>query len=128
MTIFCKWCKCRVPNLPQMTGENGKVALRNFLEILANMAREATARKAKIVRKEIEGLLDGSVDPESFSAKMHKEIISNPQPTLVPFTRDDVELLMSLVGSLLTHVTVVTYHSVTQYRSLDLSTLGMPNC
>ena len=70
----------------KMSPEDGKVALRNFLEILANMAKEATARKWQIVKKQIEGLIAGTVDPEAFSVRMHKEIITNPQPTLVPFT------------------------------------------
>ena len=70
----------------KMSPEDGKVALRNFLEILANMAKEQTARKWQIVRKQIEGLIAGTVSPEAYSARMHKEIITNPQPTLVPFT------------------------------------------
>ena len=69
-----------------MSPDDGKVALRNFLEILANMAKEQTARKWQIVKKQIEGLIAGTVSPEAYSARMHKEIITNPQPTLVPFT------------------------------------------
>ena len=69
-----------------MSPDDGKVALRNFLEILANMAKEQTVRKWQIVKKQIEGLIAGTVTPEAYSARMHKEIINNPQPTLVPFT------------------------------------------
>ena len=63
----------------KMSPEDGKVALRNFLEILANMAKEQTARKWQIVKKQIEGLIAGTVSPEAYSARMHKEIITNPQ-------------------------------------------------
>ena len=62
-----------------MFPDDGKVTLRNFLEILADMAKQQTVRKWQIVKKTIEGLIAGTISPEAYSATMHKEIIKNPQ-------------------------------------------------
>ena len=70
----------------EMSPKDGKLALRDFLELLANAAKErASARKWEIVKMQIEDLVAGKIVPLIFSARIHTEIMANPQPSLALF-------------------------------------------
>lgn len=83
----------------QMTPETAKLKCKNFLATLLRLAGEQPANVATNVRNLIQGLIDGRVDPETFTTKLQRELNSSPQPCLVPFLKKSLpHLQQSLVN------------------------------
>ena len=76
-------------NILQQTisAESAKTKCKNFLATLLKLANDQRACVARNVRKLIQGLIDGEVEPESFTEDLQKDLNSSPQPCLVPFLK-----------------------------------------
>jgi transcription initiation factor TFIID subunit 4 len=77
----------------QMTPDTAKHKCKNFLATLLRLAGEQPANVATNVRNLIQGLIDGKVDPDTFTTKLQKELHSSPQPCLVPFLKRSLPYL-----------------------------------
>ena len=62
---------------------------------LQKMAYENSPAVAEIVRNLIQSLIDGDDDPETFTAKLHCELNSAPQPRLLPFLKRSLPYLQN---------------------------------
>ena len=58
---------------------------RTFLTTLLKLAEKQAPEKLPMVKTCIQHLLDGSIDPESFTQKLHTLYKSQPHTSLVPF-------------------------------------------
>ncbi|CAF0787250.1 unnamed protein product [Adineta steineri] len=58
---------------------------RTFLTTLLRLAEKQAPEKLPMVRSCIQELLDGSIDPESFTQRLHTLYKSQPHTSLVPF-------------------------------------------
>lgn len=58
---------------------------RTFLITLLKLAEKQAPEKLPMVRKCIQDLLEGTIDPESFTEKLHTLYKSQPHTSLVPF-------------------------------------------
>lgn len=58
---------------------------RTFLTTLLKLAEKQAPEKLPMVRSCIQDLLDGSIDPESFTQRLHTLYKSQPHTSLVPF-------------------------------------------
>jgi len=58
---------------------------RTFLTTLLKLAEKQAPEKLPMVRSCIQDLLDGTIDPESFTQKLHTLYKSQPHTSLVPF-------------------------------------------
>ena len=87
----------------QMTPDTAKHKCKNFLATLLKLASEQPANVALNVRQLIQGLIDGKVEPETFTTKLQRELNSSPQPCLVPFLKRSLPYLQaSLISGELT--------------------------
>lgn len=77
----------------QMTPDTAKHKCKNFLATLLKLASEQPPNVAANVRTLIQGLIDGKVDPETFTNKLQRELNSSPQPCLVPFLKRSLPYL-----------------------------------
>ena len=77
----------------QMAPDTAKLKCKNFLATLLRLARDQPPQTAKNVRNLIQGLIDGNVEPESFTLRLQKELNSSPQPCLVPFLKKSLPFL-----------------------------------
>ena len=86
----------------QMTPDTAKHKCKNFLATLQRLAEEQPPAVAENVRNLIQGLIDGVVDPETFTTKLQRELNSSPQPCLVPFLKRSLPFLQNslLTGEL----------------------------
>ncbi|CAI9737278.1 transcription initiation factor TFIID subunit 4-like [Octopus vulgaris] len=66
---------------------------KNFMATLLKLASNQRPETIFNVRELIQGLIDGKVDPESFTEKLQIELQSSPQPCLVPFLKKSLPLL-----------------------------------
>ncbi len=83
----------------QMTPDTAKHKCKNFLATLLKLAGDQPPAVAANVRKLIQGLIDGNVDPETFTTKLQKELNSSPQPCLVPFLKKSLPYLQNSLRS-----------------------------
>lgn len=83
----------------QMTPDTAKLKCKNFLATLLRLASEQPPVVATNVRNLIQGLIDGKVDPETFTTKLQKELNSSPQPCLVPFLKKSLPYLQQSLSS-----------------------------
>ncbi|GFO20708.1 transcription initiation factor tfiid subunit [Plakobranchus ocellatus] len=60
---------------------------KNFLSTLIKLAYSQPPATVKNVQALIQGLIDGKVEPEAFTARLQQELQSSPQPYLVPFLK-----------------------------------------
>jgi hypothetical protein len=67
----------------QITGFVAKC--RTFLTTLLKLAEKQAPDKLPMVRSCIQELLDGSIDPETFTQRLHALYKSQPHTSLVPF-------------------------------------------
>ncbi|XP_035225918.1 transcription initiation factor TFIID subunit 4-like isoform X2 [Stegodyphus dumicola] len=82
------------PSTPtQMSPNTAKKKCKNFLSTLIRLADEQPAAVAKSVRNLIQGIIDGTMQAEEFTAKLQKELNSAPQPYLVPFLKKNLPYL-----------------------------------
>ncbi|GFT45415.1 transcription initiation factor TFIID subunit 4 [Nephila pilipes] len=82
------------PGTPnQMSPDTAKKKCKNFLSTLIRLADEQPAAVAKSVRNLIQGIIDGTMQAEEFTAKLQKELNSAPQPYLVPFLKKNLPFL-----------------------------------
>ena len=58
---------------------------RTFLTTLLKLAEKQAPEKLPMVRSCIQDLLDGAIDPESFTQRLHTLYKSQPHTSLVPF-------------------------------------------
>ncbi|CAF5110215.1 unnamed protein product, partial [Rotaria magnacalcarata] len=58
---------------------------RTFLTTLLKLAEKQAPEKLPMVRSCIQDLLDGTIDPESFTQRLHTLYKSQPHTSLVPF-------------------------------------------
>ncbi len=79
----------------QMTPDTAKLKCKNFLATLLRLAGEQPVAIANNVRNLIQGLIDGTVEPEVFTNKLQKELNSSPQPCLVPFLKKSLPHLQN---------------------------------
>eukprot|EP00105_Crassostrea_gigas_P029398 XP_011451335.1 PREDICTED: transcription initiation factor TFIID subunit 4-like [Crassostrea gigas] len=71
---------------PQQPPDNVKKC-KNFLSTLMKLAQSQPQQTVKNVRELIQGLIDGKVEPQTFTEKLQIELRSSPQPYLVPFLK-----------------------------------------
>ena len=83
----------------QMTPDTAKMKCKNFLATLQRLAEEQPPAVAENVRNLIQGLIDGVVDPETFTTKLQRELNSSPQPCLVPFLKRSLPFLQNSLSS-----------------------------
>lgn len=81
-----------------MPGQNSNMIdnvrkCKNFMATLLKLASNQRPETIMNVRDLIQGLIDGKVDPESFTEKLQIELQSSPQPYLVPFLKKSLPLL-----------------------------------
>lgn len=83
----------------QMTPDTAKHKCKNFLATLLKLAGEQPANVRTNVHNLIQGLIDGNVDPETFTTKLQRELNSSPQPCLVPFLKRSLPFLQASLSS-----------------------------
>ena len=83
----------------QMTPDTAKMKCKNFLATLQRLAEEQPPAVAENVRNLIQGLIDGVVDPETFTTKLQRELNSSPQPCLVPFLKRSLPFLQNSLSN-----------------------------
>ncbi|XP_014675326.1 PREDICTED: transcription initiation factor TFIID subunit 4-like [Priapulus caudatus] len=71
----------------KMSPEVAKKKCKNFFSTLIKLASSQPPDVAANVRKLIQGVIDGLVQPEDFTTKLEAELKSSPQPFLVPFLK-----------------------------------------
>ncbi|XP_054710998.1 transcription initiation factor TFIID subunit 4-like [Uloborus diversus] len=64
-----------------------KKKCQNFLSTLIKLAGDQTTKTASNVKKLIQNLIDGTIEPEEFSTQLQKELRSSPQPYLNHFLK-----------------------------------------
>ncbi|XP_040356332.2 transcription initiation factor TFIID subunit 4-like [Ixodes scapularis] len=74
----------------QMSPDMAKNKCKNFLSTLIRLASAQPGHTATNVRCLIQGLIDGTIQPEYFTKQLEKELNSSPQPCLVPFLRNSL--------------------------------------
>ncbi|CAL1296222.1 unnamed protein product [Larinioides sclopetarius] len=71
----------------QMSPDTIKTKCQNFLSTLIRLAGDETTKTASNVKKLIQNLIDGVIEPEEFSTQLQKELQSNHQPYLIHFLK-----------------------------------------
>ena len=86
----------------QIAPETPKLKCQKFLATLLKLASEQPANVALNVRKLIQGLIDGKVEPETFTTKLQRDLKSSPQPCLIPFLKRSLPYLQAslIIGEL----------------------------
>ncbi|CAN7982502.1 unnamed protein product [Ixodes hexagonus] len=74
----------------QMSPNMAKKKCKNFLSTLIRLASAQPEHTATNVRCLIQGLIDGTIQPEDFTKQLERELNSSPQPCLVPFLRNSL--------------------------------------
>ncbi|KAG8176557.1 hypothetical protein JTE90_010769 [Oedothorax gibbosus] len=64
-----------------------KKKCQNFLSTLIRLAGTEATKTASNVKKLIQSLIDGTIEPEEFSTQLQKELQSNHQPYLIHFLK-----------------------------------------
>ncbi|GFY41607.1 transcription initiation factor TFIID subunit 4 [Trichonephila inaurata madagascariensis] len=64
-----------------------KTKCQNFLSTLIRLAGDETTKTASNVKKLIQNLIDGIIEPEEFSTQLQKELQSTHQPYLIHFLK-----------------------------------------
>ncbi|GIY29590.1 transcription initiation factor TFIID subunit 4 [Caerostris darwini] len=64
-----------------------KTKCQNFLSTLIRLAGDETSKTASNVKKLIQNLIDGIIEPEEFSTQLQKELQSSHQPYLIHFLK-----------------------------------------
>ena len=106
----------------QMTPDTAKHKCKNFLATLQRLAEEQPPAVAENVRNLIQGLIDGVVDPETFTTKLQRELNSSPQPCLVPFLKRSLPFLQN---SLLTgELSIDGVRPPPRTRTMAMTTIG----
>lgn len=77
----------------QMSPNTAKKKCKNFLSTLIRLASDQPEQVANNVRKLIQGLIDGNIQPEDFTVQLQRELNSSPQPCLVPFLKKSLPYL-----------------------------------
>lgn len=72
---------------------------RTFLTTLLKLAEKQAPEKLPMVKTCIQHLLDGTIDPESFTQRLHTLYKSQPHTSLVPFFKVCFFLSLSLIWS-----------------------------
>ncbi|GBM47305.1 Transcription initiation factor TFIID subunit 4, partial [Araneus ventricosus] len=70
-----------------MSPDTIKTKCQNFLSTLIRLAGDETTKTASNVKKLIQNLIDGVIEPEEFSTQLQKELQSNHQPYLIHFLK-----------------------------------------
>merc|ERR1712012_189081 len=83
----------------QMTPDTAKHKCKNFLATLLKLASEQPPNVTLNVRQLIQGLIDGKVNPETFTTNLQRELNSSPQPCLVPFLKKSLPYLQHSLAS-----------------------------
>nr|XP_042902171.1 transcription initiation factor TFIID subunit 4B [Parasteatoda tepidariorum] len=71
----------------RMSPNTIKKKCQNFLSTLIRLAGDETTKTASNVKKLIQNLIDGTIEPEEFSTQLQKELHSNHQPYLIHFLK-----------------------------------------
>jgi len=79
--------------------DEDKTKLKNFLETLLRLARDQSDSLAQSVRSLIQGLIDGTTNPEEFHAGLQNELKSDPQPKLLPFVKSTLPILQQALAA-----------------------------
>uniref|UniRef100_A0A8W8JY79 TAFH domain-containing protein n=1 Tax=Magallana gigas TaxID=29159 RepID=A0A8W8JY79_MAGGI len=91
-----------LPGAPQQPPDNVKKC-KNFLSTLMKLAQSQPQQTVKNVRELIQGLIDGKVEPQTFTEKLQIELRSSPQPYLVPFLKKSLPALrQALIANTMT--------------------------
>lgn len=77
----------------QMSPKTAKEKCKNFLSTLIRLARDQPKVTSSNVRCLIQGLIDGTIQPEEFTNQLEKELNSSPQRCLVPFLKKSLPYL-----------------------------------
>lgn len=77
----------------QMSPNTAKKKCKNFLSTLIRLASDQPEQVASNVKGLIQGLIDGTIQPEDFTNQLQKELNSSPQPCLVPFLKKSLPYL-----------------------------------
>ena len=77
------------------TTATAKHNCKNFLVKLQQRAEKQPPAVAKNVRNLIQGLINGVLDPETFTTKFQQELNLKPQPCLVPFLKRSLPYLQN---------------------------------
>ncbi|XP_061196997.1 transcription initiation factor TFIID subunit 4-like isoform X2 [Saccostrea echinata] len=92
----------RPTSAPQQPPDNVKKC-KNFLSTLIKLAQSQPPQTVKNVRELIQGLIDGKVEPQTFTEKLQIELRSSPQPYLVPFLKKSLPALrQALIANTMT--------------------------
>jgi hypothetical protein len=83
---------------------------RTFLTTLLKLAEKQAPEKLPMVRSCIQDLLDGSIDPESFTQRLHTLYKSQPHTSLVPFFKVS-HIFIFLLKEIFILVSITTYAS-----------------
>ena len=84
-----------VPSSSTMSPNTAKHKCRNFLATLQRLVEKNSPAVAENVRNFIQSLIDGAVDPETFTTKLLCELNSKPHPGLVPFLKRSLPYLQN---------------------------------
>ena len=82
-----------------MTPEVAKLKCRNFLATLVRISSGMPAFQAHNVRTLMQALIDGAIDAEIFTVSLQHELMSSPQPSLLPFLKKSLPHLQSAMLS-----------------------------
>ena len=82
-----------------MTPDTAKHECKNLLVSLQRLAEEQPRVVQENVRNLIQGLIDGIVDPETFTIELRLKLNSVPQLSLVPFLKHSLSFLQSALLS-----------------------------
>ena len=82
-----------------MTPDTAKHECKNLLASLQRLAEEQPRVVQENVRNLIQGLIDGIVDPETFTTELQHKLNSIPKLSLVPFLKHSLSFLQSALLS-----------------------------
>ena len=122
----------------QMTPDFAKHKCKNFLATLQKLAEEQPQAVEENVKNLIQGLIDGVLDPETFTTELQRELDSVPQPCLVPFLKRSLSSLqhslisgeLSIDGIRTPPSTALTKHKINDrvFVRLDENGIIWPGC
>jgi hypothetical protein len=79
----------------QMTPQTAQHKLRDFLASLKRVAETKSLAMAENVRNLIQSLIDGVLDPETFTTRLQGGTIFSPLPGLLPFLKRSLPFLQN---------------------------------
>ena len=80
---------------PRMTPDTAKHQSRNFLATLSRQAKEQLPAAGENIQNLIQDLIDGLVDPETFTTRLRPKLSSSLPPSLVPILKRGLPFLQN---------------------------------